>query len=226
MTRMSNLSKESPNVFRYLNYRTFMTDFYESKRSQDPNFSHTTWCLKAGFRSRSQLRLIMQGRRDLTAPALPLVVKALELTKTKAKFFELLVQYDQAQTLEERDFYLKQIFKHTPEEEKPKVDAYRYLMSWHVPQAFVYLGLNSVERTAEGLAKALNLSLPETEEIIDCLLRLKLIEKHEQTLIAVDHDVVVPDQTAHLAVQMFHRKSLQKAIEAITFPQNVRFAMN
>lgn len=52
-----------PNISDYLDYRKFMLDSYNFKKKSTKKFSYSRWAEKAGFKSRSFLRLVMLGDR-------------------------------------------------------------------------------------------------------------------------------------------------------------------
>ena len=81
-------SKTEPDVLHYSNYRTFLQDYYEFKKAEQPVFSHRYFAQKAGITSPNYLKLVMDGKRNLTKKTLLKFAAALGLKGMRAEFFE------------------------------------------------------------------------------------------------------------------------------------------
>jgi len=80
----------------YTDFRRFLKDFYTERKRTDETFSHRSFCQKAGLSSPSYLREVIDGKRNLTDASIPQFVKGLGLTDLDAKFFGLLVRFNQS----------------------------------------------------------------------------------------------------------------------------------
>jgi uncharacterized protein (TIGR02147 family) len=60
------VSKDSPvDVYRYLDYRAFLRDFYEAKKAKSRTFSYRAFSKRAGVASPNYLKLVIEGQRSL-----------------------------------------------------------------------------------------------------------------------------------------------------------------
>src|SRR4051812_14857121 len=107
------MPKLPPDILKYSNYRQFLIDFFEFKKSQVPKYSLRSFAEAANFPSHSHVKYIMEGRRNLTKKTLYKIVQALELSGAQADFFEKLVFFNQAKTLEEKNFYYEKLLSYT-----------------------------------------------------------------------------------------------------------------
>lgn len=119
----------------YTDYRKFLKDFYEAHKGSGKGFSHRLFCQKAGLSSPSYLREVIDGKRNLTDVTIPQFVKGLDLTDLDAKFFSLLVRFNQSV-----DPVLKQQVLDQMRGLRQKVDAavvpldrYDYYSRWYHP---------------------------------------------------------------------------------------------
>ncbi|MBK8801568.1 MAG: TIGR02147 family protein [Fibrobacteres bacterium] len=80
----------------YTDYRKFLRDFYETRKRGEKGFSHRSFCQKAGLSSPSYLREVIDGKRNLTDVTIPQFVLGLELTSLDARYFSLLVRFNQS----------------------------------------------------------------------------------------------------------------------------------
>ena len=87
-----------PVLNEYLNYRLYLKDFYEFKRRQPSGlraYSYSVFSAAADIRSPNYLKLIIEGKRNLSADMMARFSRALQHNKNEAGEFRLLVQYGQ-----------------------------------------------------------------------------------------------------------------------------------
>ena len=87
-----------PALNDYLNYRLYLKDFYEFKRRQNTGlraYSYSVFSAAADIRSPNYLKLIIEGKRNLSDDMIARFSKALQHNKNEAGEFRLLVQYGQ-----------------------------------------------------------------------------------------------------------------------------------
>ncbi|HPQ81654.1 MAG TPA: TIGR02147 family protein [bacterium] len=85
-----------PTIFDYEDYRLFLHSWYSWMKETKPGFSYRAFSKWAGFASPNHLQLIIQGKRNITQETLATIVKLLKLPKREARYFELLVELNQA----------------------------------------------------------------------------------------------------------------------------------
>ncbi|QQR81755.1 MAG: TIGR02147 family protein [Deltaproteobacteria bacterium] len=132
-----------PHIFEYLNYRTFLRDLFQFKKDEKLGFSFRTFSRLAGLKSSNFLKLIIDGKRNLSADAIHKFAKAFKLTKEETQFFETLVHFDQAQSVEEKNFYYERVMRSKSYQDVRPLDAsqYTYFSNWH----FVALRAGDIE---------------------------------------------------------------------------------
>src|SRR6185436_18708226 len=77
-----------PNIFAYLNYRDFLRDFYQEQKAKNPVFSYQYFANRAGFKSKSFLKLVIDGRKNLTGSSLEKMAQAMKLSPKAFSYFE------------------------------------------------------------------------------------------------------------------------------------------
>src|SRR3954469_6473209 len=100
-----------PKVFEYSNYRSFLRDLYEFEKAAHRKFSFRYFSKQAGFSSPNFLKLVIEGKRNLSIESIARFAKALKLNKEEATFFRALVLFNQASTTEERGMWVQEILK-------------------------------------------------------------------------------------------------------------------
>lgn len=113
---ISNSSLTMPDISDYMNYRQFLKDFYQFKRRLSKDdlrpYSYGTFSAAANIRSPNYLKMIIEGKRNLSLDMVGKFGKALGLTKIQIEEFKLLVQFTQSSDPGERNLFLKKLSEH------------------------------------------------------------------------------------------------------------------
>lgn len=102
---------EMPVISQYLDFRKYLADFYSyrreiSKRDIRP-YNYAVFSAAANIKSPNYLKMIIEGKRNLSLDMVGRFAKALGLNKEQSEEFELLVKYGQATDPAERNMNLK-----------------------------------------------------------------------------------------------------------------------
>lgn len=95
------------NIFAYSDYRHFLSDYYKTKKAQSTKFSYRYFAMKAGFSSASYLKLVMDGKRNLTECSQEKFVNAIGLSEKESEYFNSLVGLSQSHTEREKMKFFK-----------------------------------------------------------------------------------------------------------------------
>lgn len=98
-------NKEQPNLFNYLDYRHFLRDWLQSAK-KNYGFSYRFFSKRAGLKSPSLYKMVMDGERDLVEGSLHKFLEGLNLSVKEKEYFATLVLYNQARSDEHRERYL------------------------------------------------------------------------------------------------------------------------
>ncbi|NQY99407.1 MAG: TIGR02147 family protein [Bdellovibrionales bacterium] len=106
-----NQLNKKPVLSTYTDYRRYLHDFYNFKRIQTSQsvrpYAYADFAAAANIKSPNYLKLIIDGRRNLSAQMMTKFSKALGHSKAEANEFAALVKYSQAKTPAERNQHLK-----------------------------------------------------------------------------------------------------------------------
>jgi len=89
------------NVFRYLDYRKYLRDYYE-ERKRLGRISYRSFAQRAKLGSPNYLKLVIDGERNLTPAMAARFARACGLAGKAHEFFLELVEFTHAKSLEER----------------------------------------------------------------------------------------------------------------------------
>jgi len=106
-----NMSMENklPGIFEYNNFRLFLKDYWEARYSFDKSFTKSFVCKMLGLpRTRSYFNDVINGK-EVTDTFIERFVKLIGFNKAEARFFRVLVRFNQAANPDEREFYFDQL---------------------------------------------------------------------------------------------------------------------
>jgi uncharacterized protein (TIGR02147 family) len=168
-----------PDLFQYLEYRAFLSDYVEWKLQVNPSFSRRAFSQKY-FGSTGILYSVIGGDRDLGPKLRVRCAAALGLSEKENEYFELLVQHNQAKTDMERNFLFNLLSKfHNSKAWVVRENQHKYYTKWYYAVVFNYLGLDHKKGRPVEIAADINppLSVEQVEDAIQLLLDLELIRK-------------------------------------------------
>lgn len=209
-----------PNIYDYMDYRTFLKDMFRFRKHKDSYFSYRYFSGKAGFSSPNFLKLVIDGKRNLTSASLAKVAKGFGFLKQEREFFENLVFMNQAKDHEEKKHYLKRIMsiKGYIKTRRIEKKSYEYFSKWFTVAVREIVMFEGRDYTAEQIASILNpkITPKEAETAINLLMDLGFIKKDKDGLwVQSDAALSTDPEVKSLAIANFHREMLKLASESI-----------
>jgi len=89
-------------IFDYIDYRRFLKEYYAENKEAKSYFSYRFFSSRAGIKSPVFLKLVMEGKRNLTRPVIEKFCKALDFKEKDALYFRHLVLFNQGKTAQEK----------------------------------------------------------------------------------------------------------------------------
>ena len=214
-----------PNIFKYNDYRAFLSDFYEEKKKKSPTFSYQNFSKKAGFSSKSFIFNVIKGKKNISRSSIVSICEALNLTNTESTYFENLVSFNQAKNFKERDFFynkLESISPNTTEGSRAKKlrkDQLEFYSKWHYTVIRSIIDLHKFKDDYCWLAKMVYpaITIKQARASVQLLERLGLIKRNKSgNYKIVDKIVSTGKEIKSLGVHHFHIGNLKLAEKALT----------
>lgn len=106
----------APVVSDYMDFRKLLEDFYLYKREVTKNdvrpYSTAMFSAAANIKSPNYLRMIIDGKRNLSPDMIAKFARAMSLNKDETSDFRMLVLYNQSTEPSERNILLKDLSEH------------------------------------------------------------------------------------------------------------------
>ena len=113
-------SVAAPTLSEYMDYRLFLSDFYQAKkhltRTMIRPYSYSLFSAAADIKSPNYLKMIIEGKRNLTIDMVGKFAKACTFNKAQTDEFKLLVTFNQAEDPADRNYALKQLSEYRVEQ--------------------------------------------------------------------------------------------------------------
>ncbi|HUI93010.1 MAG TPA: TIGR02147 family protein [Chitinivibrionales bacterium] len=121
------------SIFEYIDYRRYLKDFYNEAKKTKKYFSYRFFALRAGVHAPILLKMVIDGKRNLSRKTIEKFIKGLGIKEKEAVFFRNLVLFNQASSaLEKQEHYrvlrsmAEQVPQHLMED-----DHFEYFDRWY-----------------------------------------------------------------------------------------------
>lgn len=174
------MKKTKPDIFEYIDFRTYLEDFRLAMKAADPGFTHGYICHKLGQpNSRSYFSNVVKGVKNISSGFIDQFTDLLKLDSHEAKYFRALVNYNQAGSAQEKEFYFDQIvaLNRTPYKLLDK-NTFAYYKEWYHATIRSLLGIMDFKDDYKLLASKVypKITVRQARESISLLKHLGLIQ--------------------------------------------------
>lgn len=213
---------EEPDLFRYLDYRRYLQDWFNWRKARNARFSHRAFMQRAGLSSPSLLLSVVEGKRNLTPATTEAFVRALGLAGEAADFFQSLVDLGQAEGLDDRNVAWEKVratrrFREARVVEGASVE---YLSCWYYPAIRELAACQGFQADPEWIALTLQpkISVAQARKGLELLQTLGMLQPapEDGRLIPADASIVTPHEVAGMAAMNYHAGMIGRAAEALT----------
>jgi uncharacterized protein (TIGR02147 family) len=206
---------KAPDLFNYSNYRQFLKDFYQFQKESNPNFSIRYFAKKANFPSHGLINYLMEGKRNLSKKTLVKLMPALGLNKEQSQYFENLVFFNQAKTLDEKNFFYEKLLKSPGKSTFKKLESsqLQIFRKWYTIALREMLNLREFRSNPSWIATQMlpKVETYEIEEALDLLLSTGLVKRTANGYKAADPDITTDDEVKSFLVKGYHAQMLKLA---------------
>ncbi|MBD3344075.1 MAG: TIGR02147 family protein [Chitinivibrionales bacterium] len=185
------------SIYDFVDYRTYLSYYYDEKKRSTRHFSYRYFANKAGINSSSFLKHIIDGRRNLTPKMMERFCTALAFSPREATYFIHLVLFNQAKTAREKQEHysvLRDMIGGV-REGVLKSAQYDYFDKWYNSVIRELVCLHDFGDDYQALARAVSppITRSQAKKSVALLLKLGLLKKndsgtYEQTQCAITAD--------------------------------------
>ena len=170
------------DIFQFTHFRKYLDEYQAARVVSDPEFTRAGACVLLGLpKTRSYYNDIIKGKK-LSSRMIPKFVEVLGLNKKEAKYFETMVNLDQAKSTAERDALFEELLRQHPDPHHIlDADAYEYYNHWYNSVLFTALEVVDVSDDLEPIQKRIfpKVSVGTLKRSLELLERLGFVRKNE-----------------------------------------------
>ena len=215
------------SIFDYTDYRRYLADYYNERKQLNKAFSYRYFAKKAGINSIGLYKDVVEGRQRLGRSLIFKFSAAMGFSKKEAEYFENMVFFNEASTVEERTLFFERMMA-CQKTKAGIVDAtkYEFYNKWYYSavRALVSLGkFRDDENSHKKIAGILNPRIrpDEAKRALGTLERLGFIYKNSDGIYAltdasITTGVLKPDTNVTLLnVVNFQKEVMALANESV-----------
>ena len=206
------------SVTDYLEYRDFLRDFYNEKKSVKPFFSYR-FIAKKLFIDPSHVVKIFQKQRHISHKLIEGCIELAELKGKEAEYFATLVQFNRAKTDRESKLHFEKLLalKDVRAFTLEKVQ-YEFFQKWYYSAIMTLFDFYPFRNDYAALAKKLNPPITESQarKAVALMKKLKLIKKKPDGTFGLTSAMVTTgEQWRSLAIAAFQEETMRLAMESL-----------
>ncbi len=217
------------NIYNFSDYRDFLKDRYRQLKEADPVFSFRFFSKQAGFGSPNYLKLVMDGKRNLSSDAIPKFAKGLRLDPHESEFFKYMVQYSQCENIQKKKvyeaklMYLKELFK-----VKSLIpELYDYYHDWYHPAIREIIKNSKIKNDPAAIGAKLvpAISEEEAKASIELLRKLNFIRITDDNMLEACEETQIDQKSSEMAQKIHYEQMAELASQSLYIqkPENQEF---
>ncbi len=211
--------KTNFTIFKYVDYRFYLTDYFNLQKKVSRGFTFRSFAQKAGL-SPSLLKDILSKRQNLTVATMRKYAAAMELGVKETAYFEALVGFNNAATNSEKNRFFGEMVRMRGRSVVKFLDVrqYEYFSEWYhavVRELMVHVGLGcDVEAISRRIVPPV--SPGKIRKSIALLKDLELVHQGpDGAWHAADKVISSEYEIRSIALKNYHVGMLQRAGEAL-----------
>lgn len=209
-----------PNIFEYYDYRQFLKDLVEYERKRNPVFSNRYIVQKAGFKSPTALKHVIDGKRNLSLESGNRFASAFKIEGIKRHYFLTLVLFNQTESLSEREKYLKELVELKRSESPSLLDEEKFdvLAKWYHLAIREIVNLPDFKNSVKWISRILSpqVNMQDVADSIALLKKNGLIQKNEGRYQQSENALETDERVRSVKVMEYHRQMIQLGAESMT----------
>jgi len=217
------MNQEFPVVFKFLDYKEYLKQYFESKKSTNRNYSYKIFARISGIGSDSLIKQVMTGRRNLTDVNAQKAAEACGLNKKEADYFCSLVAWNQCKDTKVKEKFWNELLKRAPNGEICYLDEShtQIVVKWYLLALLEMVRLKDFRPECNWVSRRFRnkLTVEEIKEGFRILRQLGLLEKKKNKYVLTNKNVAYESEIPSPLIQAYHAKVIPMGAKAVFSPK-------
>lgn len=208
-----------PSISDFTDYRAFLKAYYEERKAENAAFSYEVFARQAGFRTKSFIFKVIRGEKSLSARSTFALARAMSLGRRDTEYFEALVAFNHAETVEERQHHFERLQSlGRGKAVSLRQDQFACFANWYNVVVRELISLTPFAGDYAALARAVSprITARQARDSVELLQNLGMIERGKDGVYRqTSSSLTTGEHVGTLAVDQFQRHALRLASESI-----------
>jgi len=207
-------------VFDYADYHDYLKDWIEDRKARGLVVSYQWLATRMGLKSRSFLRLVALGEKDLSPAAALKLSQAMGHTAREEEYFVILVALNNCSDLEEKNHHLTRLAKVARPARKTMLSVQQYDLfnKWFVIPLWELVTIVDFRGDWKFLSQQLDppITPAEAKYAVELLRELGLIEPKGHLYVQKDPTLTTQEELRSQSVRNFQAATMELGQQALT----------
>jgi uncharacterized protein (TIGR02147 family) len=213
------MNQTIPSIYEYNDFRKYLSDFQKIMVQTDRSFSASSICRRLGMpNTRSYFADVLKGKM-VTDTFVERFAQLLKLSVEEERFFRTLVNFNQAQTAEQKEWHFEQLItlNRTPKR-VVEPETYLFYKEWHHTAVWAVLDVMDFKDSYTALSRKLNppITVKQARQSIALLKKLGLIKRNDSGFFKpIDRSITTGPYVKDALINQYQAKCLDLAKQAL-----------
>lgn len=216
----------------YTDFRAYLNDWIDERKSQGLPGSNRWFAMKMGINSTSWLTSVVKGIKGLSKATANKLSEILKHSPIEARYFETLVYFNQARTIEERNNYYQELtaLQKLKDVRTVKPNQYDFYSAWYHSAVRSIIGMHrftASEKEYERLASMVSppITSSQARKSLKLLEELGFVKTNGQGVYELTSSAITTGENIRsLGIANFQQETMRLAQEAMDrYPRDERY---
>ncbi len=217
---MTPRKKSSVSVYEFDSYREYLRAYYNERKQNDPTFSYRAFAKRAGNIAPNYLKLVIDGKRNLTPAMAEKFSKGLKLNPDETEFLRNLISMNHAKTDKQRNLFYQKLRADRMYKRYRRVEShqYDYYSAWYNVALRELVSLPSFKEDETWIANRLDppISPRQVKQAFQKMLELGILDRDAEGHLTQSAPIITTgNEVRSLMVKNLHREMMARAAESM-----------
>ena len=206
-------------IFKYQSAKRYLLDYVAHQQTTNEEFSLRKWSKAMGLNSHAHVVMILQGKRSLSLKMATAFAKGLNLSSAEHLYLRALIQFESAETDEEKDLCRLWLSDANPGSDFRirEIDEYIVIAHWVHMAILAMTDTKNFDGSPEVIQKRLGgkVTLAEVRAAMERLKDLNLLSVIDGKLTATFQRITTKDDVANRGAREYHKQVAKLGVTAV-----------